>query len=567
VVQLPSTYEDASAQLLLQLPAAQQLSIDSVAQLLQAGVQQGSNGVRHFLALSAAQLLGTGFAVQLLHAAVAGGQTHLVGILPQLQAAQEMSVVAMEQLLSSIVVEAVQKHNDLKVVAAAAWCIRAIKRFPATRQVPASSVAQLLLAATDSEYYVAEELIFLPAAQQISSITVLQLLHAAVKQNTIQGIYIVRVLGHLPAAHQLSSESVAELLQAAASQDEHTLVVYCVETLLGLHAARQLDATTLAQLLLWVMNNAGCYWPEVASELLKLPAAEQLSGGLVAQLWEASLEHSRLAGEDWFPVQLADLPGAQDISSSSLEHLLQVVTTHDHRSSCRLLLNLPAAQQLSTASVVQLLQPALESNHERCFHLLAALPAARQLSTTIVVQMLQTAVSSGNSRHLELLLELQVVQRLSSSSAVQVLEAAMAAGQPQCMRLLCESPAVQQLQRSAVGQLIQATLHVKCDVCVRALCWLPGASQLDEATVVNFVHIAVEHKLPHCLEGPGGSAGLLSLPAAQRFSSSTIDALLQAAVQAGCTGAAVLLASPSFGAHEAIGQAVATVADCAEVEQ
>jgi hypothetical protein len=122
-----------------------------------------------------------------------------------------------------------------------------------------------------------------------------------------------------------------------------------------------------------------------------------------------------------------------------------------------------------------------------------------------------------------------------------------------------------------VAQLLQAASTIKCDVCVRALCWLPGAAQLGQATVASLVHAAVERQLPHCLEGPGGSAGLLSLPTAQHFSSSTMDALLTAAVQAGCTGAAALLcklpAHCSLGAHESIGHALATAAGRAEVGQ
>lgn len=156
-------------------------------------------------------------------------------------------------------------------------------------------------------------------------------------------------------------------------------------------------------------------------------------------------------------------------------------------------------------------------------------------------QMLQAAAGCSQYRYLELLLELPAAQQLSSSCTAQALEAVLVAEQHHCVRLLCKLPAAEELDELAVAALLQAAVQIKCDGCVRALRQLPGAYDMAEEAVMSLVHAALQLKLPACLAGPSGSAGLLSLPAAQSFSSSTIDAMLHAAVQAGCTCAAPLL--------------------------
>jgi hypothetical protein len=262
-------------------------------------------------------------------------------------------------------------------------------------------------------------------------------------------------------------------------------------------------------------------------------------------------------------VGLLSLPAVKRFSSSTMATLLQAAVHVDHVASFEVLLTTPAARQLSSADVGQLLKSALERNEEKCFRLVAALPAAWKLGNAAAAQMLQAAASQGKSRHLQLLLELPAAQRLSSSSITQALEDAMVAGQQDCARLLCESPAVQHLGSLAIAQLLQTAIRSRCDVGVRALCLLSGARQLEEATVLSLVHSALEQKLPECLAGPAGSAGLLSLPAVQQFSSGTLNDLLQTAAQAGCAGAAPLLcqlpARPSFEAQDVIARLVAAV--------
>jgi hypothetical protein len=248
-------------------------------------------------------------------------------------------------------------------------------------------------------------------------------------------------------------------------------------------------------------------------------------------------------------------------SSSTMATLLQAAV--EHVASFEVLMNTPAARQLSSADVAQLLKAALESNEERCFRLLAALPAAWKLDSAAAADMLQAVASRGKSRHLQLLLELPAAQRLSSSSITQALEDAIVAGQHDCARLLCESPAVQHLGGLAIAQLLQTAIRSRCNVGVRALCLLSGARQLEEATVLSLVHSALEQKLPECLAGPAGSAGLLSLPAVQQFSSSALSELLQTAAQASCLGATPLLCQlptrPNFEVQEVIAWLVAAV--------
>jgi hypothetical protein len=125
------------------------------------------------------------------------------------------------------------------------------------------------------------------------------------------------------------------------------------------------------------------------------------------------------------------------------------------------------------------------------------------------------------------------VQQLSGGSAAQLLEAAMVSERYSCLWLLCNSRPAQRLESIMVLHLFWRAAAIKCDLCMRALCWLPAAERLDELAVISLIQAAVESKQYNCLVGPEGGAGLLSLSAAQRMSTSTFQALLHTAMQAG----------------------------------
>lgn len=181
---MQSAHLDSSMTLLLELPSAQQLSPSCGAELLKDCAQQRSSSAQHLLALPAARELETEFVVQMLEDAVPGDQWELVPQLLRLPAAQQMSSAVLQMLLKSAFRVAIMNSIDRRVskVTAALDCMEAIRTLPAARQVPSSSVAELLQASVERRRRdVALQLLQLPTAQQVSSSTAVQLLQAAIK--------------------------------------------------------------------------------------------------------------------------------------------------------------------------------------------------------------------------------------------------------------------------------------------------------------------------------------------------------------------------------------------------
>uniref|UniRef100_A0A383VKL8 Fanconi Anaemia group E protein C-terminal domain-containing protein n=1 Tax=Tetradesmus obliquus TaxID=3088 RepID=A0A383VKL8_TETOB len=275
-IQVQSAHLDGSMTLLLELPAAQQLSPSCVAELLKDFAEQRSSSAQHLLALPAAQQLETEFVVQMLEDAVASDRWELVPQLLRLPAGQQMSSAALQKLLKSAVKAASINSIDRRVstVTAALDCMEAIRTFPAARQVPSSSVAELLQTAVERHRRdVAMLLIQLPTAQQVSSSIVVQLLQAATQDHDL----MLR-LGDLPAAQQLSIDALAALLQAAVMDD----ACCCSEDVLAMPAAQQLNAVMLGQLLQRTRHLDSRAWPEAMRRLAQLPAAQQLNGDTAA---------------------------------------------------------------------------------------------------------------------------------------------------------------------------------------------------------------------------------------------------------------------------------------------
>jgi hypothetical protein len=144
-------------------------------------------------------------------------------------------------------------------------------QFPALRQLGQAELAQLLLAAADTENVGVIRSIraswsrWSTDARQLSSAAVLPALEAAVKRNT----WCLQELLQLPAAKQISGEELAQLIQTAVLCDKSSRL----DALCKLPAAQQLSSAAVEQLLLAALQHVKA---AAVPLLCRLPAAQQL---------------------------------------------------------------------------------------------------------------------------------------------------------------------------------------------------------------------------------------------------------------------------------------------------
>jgi hypothetical protein len=207
--QLIKSGDNTSVDMLLgksqQPAAAQQLSSEALAQLLQTAVDKDScHAVDRLCQLPAAQRLSAGVVAQLLKAAwlkrhdiLAG---HLFDALPAVQQFDAGTVAQLAELT-------LQQGNGTYTT-----CLLTL---PAAKELTTDMVTHLLGAAIQQsdEVYV-WRLYCTPGALQLSSDAVTQLLHAAILQGQ-SAIDHFANLSKLPAAAQISKEQAEQLLQAA----------------------------------------------------------------------------------------------------------------------------------------------------------------------------------------------------------------------------------------------------------------------------------------------------------------------------------------------------------------
>lgn len=209
---------------LLRFEAAQQQHMDSatlevVLSLLAAFGTRRSRQVDQQLARMwhllrpAAEGLGSGVVLQLLHAAVRHKSFQYSGLLLELPASQQSSVSVVEQLLQAAVPQ--QRHGG------SVACARLLLGLPAAQQLSTAGVLQQLqytleygAVGSDPGNDLGSHLRYscnIPAAQELRPECVLQLLHMSVRRDLWNGVDAFR---RLPAAQQLSSKDMVGLLEA-----------------------------------------------------------------------------------------------------------------------------------------------------------------------------------------------------------------------------------------------------------------------------------------------------------------------------------------------------------------
>uniref|UniRef100_A0A383VMT6 Uncharacterized protein n=1 Tax=Tetradesmus obliquus TaxID=3088 RepID=A0A383VMT6_TETOB len=257
---------------------------------------------------------------------------------------------------------------------------------------------------------------------------------AMLQQQKVQDVFgnmtcaEVMLQRQLPAAAQLSSNAVRELLHVAARKGS----VGCLQRLLGLAGARGLSGSVLflAGLLQTAVEN-GNYL--CMMHLCELPAVQLICSSTLTRLLAAATAAAA--------AQTAE--GKEDAAKCS------AICMH-------YMFGLPAAQGLGGGVLVAPLQLATEVQLEYCMKRLCSLPAAAQLAGSVVVAAMQATVVSGGLAVLRHLCLLPAAQQLGARVLGSLLLAAARMGHHSCVKPLCGLPAVRQLNAGILMRVLCA---------------------------------------------------------------------------------------------------------------
>uniref|UniRef100_A0A383W436 Uncharacterized protein n=1 Tax=Tetradesmus obliquus TaxID=3088 RepID=A0A383W436_TETOB len=309
---------------------------------------------------------------------------------------------------------------------------------PAAAKLSSSAVADIIQATfarySPERHRTCMCAVYLPQAQQLSCKVVGRLLHAAIQQRSSSSMLW---LSCLPGMQQLSSSELFDLLQMAVqlSRDvweadsckwdspkvdryvKHLWVVPAAEELTSNQVARLLQAATQ-------LGSAGC-----VEILVRLPAAKQLDSGVVGPLLLAAMQQQQqqqqqqLRSVPHLCRHLCSLPGAQQLSRDAVVHLLQTAIANGRLNAVEDACKLPASREISSEVLAQLVEAAVRQD-KGGVGALCALPAAQQLTSTFLMQLLQADMQQRGSNILDLC-KLPGVQQLGRSpKGRQLLQAA-----------------------------------------------------------------------------------------------------------------------------------------------
>jgi hypothetical protein len=273
------------------------------------------------------------------------------------------------------------------------------EEFPEVVQLSCASVLKLLQQAVargdlPGAQIFCGKLIALPVMQQLSCDDLMQQLKAAAGDAplTSHSNWIVELLRSIPAAEQISSDQVAVLLRLAAQRRQlwphlnqqraaDRQHAACMLQLLKLPAAQQLSSKVVTELLALLLSKHTDV-DECTAAFGRLPAAQQLTRKNVTQLLHTAAG-AFSEGCDVEP--LCSLPAAQQINCFAVAALLRAaVQNHEsgHDPFVGPVCGLSAAQQIRPDTVVELLAHAVERCTEHCVLHLCKLPAAQDVSNT-----------------------------------------------------------------------------------------------------------------------------------------------------------------------------------------
>lgn len=418
-------------------------------------------------------------------------------------------------------------------------------------------------------------------------------------------------LCQLPAVQSLEGDSLATILQAAAQRRRGSAFV--LSHLCSLRGMDDVDEGTVASLLQLAVQNSSVQLTEallqlpvvqsrsfqlqptlqaavlrgrdkVVETLLKIPAAQLLTGEMVAALVlaRARLEHLAgwpMDGSSTSPIikALAALPQAQQLTRLQLQHILQVAKPmhvgllHQllqfaglqqldtpvlselfkiaaecpdlyHKEAVAVLQRLcenPSAQNVDVETVTAVLASLIRSSAEGGVPILCSLLAKMKPTAEQWVEVVQESLHQAsldrqrgysdhdstakarNSRVLQQLLALPAVQALDSDRLVALLRTAIRCKDNAAIELLSQTAAAGHIPVDSVHSLLQEALRLHVGFVVPALCKIPGAQQLGPKAVGELLDRALRME-HYVLAAPA----LCDLPDAQMLEQSVVEDLL-----------------------------------------
>jgi hypothetical protein len=433
-------------------------------------------------------------------------------------------------------------------------CLQLLCALPAAAGMTPSTAASLMrLAVKQQQYKLAERLVALPAAQQLAAPQLFELLLLLLPQNTArlrqhtQRNSLVERLTALPSGKQLAPSAARQLFSMVLEQRPSELSLAMLQ-LQSLGQEGQLTSSDVLQLLQQAAKQ-GC--GDAIAGIATLAAAQQIDDvdGFAAFL-QTALAHG--IGESIMTEAVVRLPVLQQLGPHAVLGILQsglkafrLDPSRSHpRSAYRFIVEHPAVSSFSTETLGQLL---LEAGQQRClvdtvhqthdsvhrastlrFYGMAALlkaPAAVGLPVATVASLLQHAAQERVRHRIQEGEPWQHSDEEDDSCCDQPF--ALDAMQP----FLVALPAAQQLDADAIVRVLTAAVTANNAAGVRSVCPLPGTQQVSAEAALELLQQAAAQGCKLWLAVRSALPQLAALPAGQlQLTSQQLYSFLQEAV-------------------------------------
>ena len=334
---------------------------------------------------------------------------------------------------------------------------------------------------------------------------------------------IVQQLVKVPAAQQLSEQMVESLLQQAAAQSTPAIM----EQLAGLpHAIRSLQARA-AKLLEGAISAANSSTSQWLQHKL---AAQVVPWETVGKLLGTAVKAGQLPNVHW----LVEQPTAA-LSSDMVQKLLETAlhssssSSHEAASSSSSTISSSSSQAARSSTTSRSQAASRSGSSTWCtVQALLLLPAVSSISVTNVVKLLGLAVGAGEASIVALLGDLKAGRRVAGDALGDLLQQAVEVRALSSLKVLLPFPAAAALPEMHALKLFHTTVQDENPEAVALLLKLPAAKQFTSEDVGSLLELALQQGAA----GTGrGFDRLVQLAAAKSLGPECVVKLLRLALQ------------------------------------
>lgn len=420
------TIDEHSWTPLCDLPAAKRASSAVVAELLAVGITHDRpSEIKSLCSLPAAAAIPQQQVLQLVRDVVfrAASSCAAYNAAAILQAMQQLSTVQCMQTAELVEMVRMLVQQDGSDVAVVSW----FSRLAAARNVPADTMTELLLRATQQEKCSLHmALCEFPAAAALDADAFLLLFAAAANEDRYSAIStkMQQQLCSLPAAYKLSSSQLMGVMFRMISSN-HTLV----DGLSRVPAAQQLtdvDMTTLFHSAIRSNNIIN------VKRLCCLPAASNISSSSMAELLSAAVALNSCT----MVSALCELEPSAQLDASQLQPVLKAALNQGDGDTVRTLCSLSAAHSIPLDALLANLVAATSTSSVVAVHSLCQLRSAADVDDATASQLLQTAVEMHNSSVVTSLGQLTAVRQIPAKALAALISLAEKKGNQHVARAL-----------------------------------------------------------------------------------------------------------------------------------